>query len=358
MANLTNDACKVNKETSDDNVLSVHPIVIDAVNTSVVPRSSSDSSDDEDDDDSEECGYQLDVRSNGLTPGSTVQIENSSDVVIGPVTQFHGPVTIYQNVRAEAQQLPQIAQKKSSPEKSNLDDNSSPKKYSLIKVLEKSPTKRLLLYSFLALSTFTLIVFGIVWSLKMFDKTDTNSESTPKEREETIIRNSTTYTKEEWRGEPASGEIARLSLPVEYVVVAHTAGSFCESFADCSYIIRNIQHLHMQKHKDIWYNFLIGGDGAIYFGRGWNLKSTSGDNAIIVTFIGEFQRRHLTSGMVSALEQLLASGLSLQKLASDYKLVGHNQTKPTESPGANAYERISKMPHFYGGGVKLKQSVQ
>lgn len=366
MANLTNDACKVNKETSDDNVLSVYPIVVDdSVKTSVVPRSSSDSSDEEDDDDSEEWENQLAVRSDGLTPGSTVQIEHSSDVVIGPVTQFHGPVTIYQNVRAEAQQLPEIAQKKSktefkcSSEKSNLANSSSPKKHSLIKILEKSPTKRLLLYSVLAFSTLILVVFGIVWSLKMFDKTDTNrtSDPTPKEREEIIVRNNATYTKGEWRGEPASGEMARLSLPVDYVVIAHTAGSFCETFADCSYIIRNIQHLHMQKHKDIWYNFLIGGDGAIYFGRGWNLKSPSGDNAIVVTFVGDFQKRLLTSGMLSALDELLAAGVSLQKVASDYKLVCHNQTKPTESPGANAYERISKMPHFYGGGVNLKQNV-
>lgn len=39
------------------------------------------------------CNYS----ESNLSPAA-INIENSSDVIIGPVTQFHGPVTIYQNV--------------------------------------------------------------------------------------------------------------------------------------------------------------------------------------------------------------------------------------------------------------------
>lgn len=31
---------------------------------------------------------------------SAINVEGSSDVIVGPVTQFHGPVTIYQNGRS------------------------------------------------------------------------------------------------------------------------------------------------------------------------------------------------------------------------------------------------------------------
>lgn len=36
---------------------------------------------------------------------SAINVESSSDVIVGPVTQFHGPVTIYQQVNGRTQSL-------------------------------------------------------------------------------------------------------------------------------------------------------------------------------------------------------------------------------------------------------------
>lgn len=42
-------------------------------------------------------------RSSVIPAGTAINVENSNDVVIGTLTQFHGPVTIYQNSPADKQ---------------------------------------------------------------------------------------------------------------------------------------------------------------------------------------------------------------------------------------------------------------
>jgi N-acetylmuramoyl-L-alanine amidase len=56
-------------------------------------------------------------------------------------------------------------------------------------------------------------------------------------------------------------------------VIIHTASDACDIEASCSAEVREIQKMHMdQKHfDDIAYNFLVGGDGQTYEGRGWDL---------------------------------------------------------------------------------------
>lgn len=101
-------------------------------------------------------------------------------------------------------------------------------------------------------------------------------------------------SREEWMAQPPINHPEPLGLPISRVIIAHTSTENCSSqvFArwsffsdsirililfsnffvklqiDCTYQVRQIQTFHMESRgfNDIAYNYLVGGDGAIYVG--------------------------------------------------------------------------------------------
>ena len=120
----------------------------------------------------------------------------------------------------------------------------------------------------------------------------------------------------------------------------------------CSLQIRNLQLKHMDERgwDDIGYNFLIGGDGGIYVGRGWNQQGahSRGFNtkSICIAFIGRFNRNEPPQCQLIAAQQLIEEGVKLNKLAKDYRLYGHRQLRPFDSPGLVLYKIIQKWGHW------------
>jgi N-acetylmuramoyl-L-alanine amidase len=56
-------------------------------------------------------------------------------------------------------------------------------------------------------------------------------------------------------------------------VIIHTVTDACDNEASCSAEVREIQKMHMDgRFNDIAFNFLVGGDGQTYEGRGWDLQ--------------------------------------------------------------------------------------
>ncbi len=74
-----------------------------------------------------------------------------------------------------------------------------------------------------------------------------------------------------WNAHKPTGYTMLLS-PVPYIAILHTAGKQCKTLDSCISIVQDIQKFHMNTKGwvDIGYNFLVGGDGYIYEGRGWN----------------------------------------------------------------------------------------
>jgi N-acetylmuramoyl-L-alanine amidase len=99
---------------------------------------------------------------------------------------------------------------------------------------------------------------------------------------------------------------------------------------------------------DIGYNFLIGGDGSVYEGTGWDAVSfhKRPEGVLGISFIGNFNKHTLTDGQIEAAEELLALGVKLEKLSVFYALIAHNQTSDTDSPGTNVVKVIQKWPHW------------
>ena len=116
---------------------------------------------------------------------------------------------------------------------------------------------------------------------------------------------------------------------------------------------RQIQTYHINNDNiedDIGYNFLVGGDGAAYEGRGWNLLGahTRGYNSrsIGVAFIGNFVNVKPPKRQVIALLKLLRDGVQKGKISENYILIGANQVRPYDSPGKMLSEILQELPHW------------
>lgn len=116
--------------------------------------------------------------------------------------------------------------------------------------------------------------------------------------------------------------------------------------------MRSIQthHIETLKWDDISYNFLIGGNGDVFVGRGWNVESrlTKGYNkrSISIAFIGTFTNQAPPPQQLRAAQELIDEGVVIKKLSENYKVYGHRQLKATESPGEKLYEIIKTWAHW------------
>lgn len=122
--------------------------------------------------------------------------------------------------------------------------------------------------------------------------------------------------------------------------------------AQCTFRVRYIQTYHMESRQwdDIGYNFLVGGDGGVYIGRGWNKigAHTKGYNSksICVAFIGTFNTIKPSERQLLAAQRIIKEGVKIKKLAENYRLLGHRQLIATESPGLALFEIIKTWPNW------------
>ncbi|XP_052872613.1 peptidoglycan-recognition protein LC-like isoform X4 [Anopheles cruzii] len=161
-------------------------------------------------------------------------------------------------------------------------------------------------------------------------------------------------TRTEWLAQPPREVLADLKLPVNNVIIAHTATEGCTTQANCMYHVKLIQEFHIspesRNFSDIAYQFLVGGDGNAYEGRGWTKQGahTKGYNvdSICIAFVGTFIKMKPPIAQLSAAKQLIQMGLDNNYIASNYSLYGHRQLAPFESPGQALYDIIKTWPHW------------
>lgn len=157
-------------------------------------------------------------------------------------------------------------------------------------------------------------------------------------------------TREFWYGkEPKCYK--NITRPVDMVIIKHTGGGPCNSFTMCAGKVRTIYGIDLADHGlcDIYCNFLIGGDGSIYVGRGWDVRNAQRDRTIDIVFMGSFDDEILTDTMIEAALLLIQFGANQGKLVQDYIVVNHNQTASQRSPGRNVFESVVKWPHYDSG---------
>ena len=143
-----------------------------------------------------------------------------------------------------------------------------------------------------------------------------------------------------------------LILPIPYVVIQHTVTSECSDRAQCVAGVENIYSFHVNDlgWNDIGYSFLIGGDGSVYEGCGWNREGahTYGYNkkSIGIAFIGNYQAKPARDKMLEAAHKLILCGKSQGILRGNVRVIGARQVGSTASPGLRLYEQIQSWPEW------------
>jgi len=85
-----------------------------------------------------------------------------------------------------------------------------------------------------------------------------------------------------------------MATPVPYVVIHHGASASCSTQSSCTSMVKSYQDQHMDVNgwSDIGYNFVVGGDGNVYEGRGWGKQGAHApgynSQSIGICFIGTF----------------------------------------------------------------------
>lgn len=112
----------------------------------------------------------------------------------------------------------------------------------------------------------------------------------------------------EWKAENPKS-VKNFSTPPTRIVVKQTNETFCSTFLKCSEEVRKLQHQDMHEGlTDIKYNFLIGGDGRIYEGRGWKVLNDEATNSIDIAFMGNFTKDVVSSLMAQRAQDLITEG--------------------------------------------------
>ncbi|XP_053134939.1 peptidoglycan recognition protein 3-like [Hemicordylus capensis] len=155
-----------------------------------------------------------------------------------------------------------------------------------------------------------------------------------------------------WGAAPANCSAPLKSTLAEYVIIIHTAGTECNTRAECSRETRNVQDYHMATKGwcDIGYSFLIGEDGYVYEGRGWRSEGAHtygyNDLSLGIAFIGTFTERSPNEAAWRALKCLLHFSVKIGYLDPDYLLVAHSDISNLISPGEPIRREIAKWPHY------------
>lgn len=156
----------------------------------------------------------------------------------------------------------------------------------------------------------------------------------------------------EWRAVAARSTTTLPLRPAPFAVIHHTATGACSTPAACSTAVLNIQRFHMQTNgwADIGYNFLVGGDGQVYEGRGWGRQGAHApgynNQAMGIAFIGLFTQQLPTAAALQAAQQLILCGVQLGEVRAVHQVIGHRQGSATECPGQRLFDEVRRWPRW------------
>nr|CAD7441871.1 unnamed protein product [Timema bartmani] len=246
-----------------------------------------------------------------------------------------------------------------------MSPDKDPSSKGYLQILLRGPRHCVLLSAALAVATAALLILVILLTVHKYDAQQVIAQTTgsPKDDEyESTFKYADTnttlsgrlriLTRREWLAQPPLHPMDSLYHPVPYVIISHTATEPCVKQADCTFFVRTVQTFHIESFGwwDIGYNFLVGGDGYAYEGRGWNHVGAHAHGynnvSIGISIIGTFISVLPPDSQLMAAKQLIQRGVELGKVSPNYKLLGHRQVSATESPGTALYDEIKTWPNW------------
>ncbi|XP_006861745.1 PREDICTED: peptidoglycan recognition protein 3 [Chrysochloris asiatica] len=133
----------------------------------------------------------------------------------------------------------------------------------------------------------------------------------------------TLVSRNEW-GSRTLNCSAQLTQPVAYVIMDQLMKLECQEQNICSWKLRGLQShfVYTKGWCDLPYNFLIGDDGRVYEGVGWNTQGlhTQGynNNSLGIAFFGSKMGSSPTPAALSAAEGLIAYAIQKGHLSPNY----------------------------------------
>lgn len=199
----------------------------------------------------------------------------------------------------------------------------------------------------------TSLIFIIVTTVVVIELNKHSDEKgiveLPHKGETENLKRHQILSKKDWLGRDPK-KYVNITTPVSMVIIKHTGGGTCFDFQTCAGKVQTIQGANIADgFDDIYCNFLIGGDGNIYVGRGWDVRNAHRDSTIDIVYMGNFDVDVFTETMSEAGQLLIEDGAKKNKISLDYKVVCHNQTAGQRSPGQNVFKEVVKWKHYDSG---------
>lgn len=159
-----------------------------------------------------------------------------------------------------------------------------------------------------------------------------------------------------WWKQPAEAfELSPLEkFATQNVIILHTRSETCHDQAACIQLVQKLQNdAWSQNGTHIPYNFLIGGDGKTYEGRGW--KSQHGfsklpgiNDTIVVGVIGTFNDKRPDNVMIAETKALLTESIRRFSLSPNYRIYGVIDNSIPNNDAAELYAEIKEWRHWKG----------
>ncbi|XP_050683748.1 peptidoglycan recognition protein-like isoform X3 [Leptidea sinapis] len=157
--------------------------------------------------------------------------------------------------------------------------------------------------------------------------------------------------REDWYAMPAYYN-EFLNLPLPYVIIGHSVTRYCDEKYACIKVMIDIQQDHLRRMLlDIGPNFLVGGNGYVFEGRGANLFGAMipayNRRCISIMFIGNYIYDSPDDKQFNHLNILLERLVEVGVLRPDYTLYGQCQVQSlTVPPGPNVVASLSRFTHW------------
>lgn len=138
------------------------------------------------------------------------------------------------------------------------------------------------------------------------------------------------------------------------VILLHTRSEPCRDQSSCTQYLKQVQDdTFTRTGVHIPYNFLIGGDGKTYEGRGWRAQHGFAElpgrnDTIVVGIIGTYSDSRPEAVMFAELKALVTESIRRLWLSPGYKLYGVVNGSQPENDGKALYEELQHMRHWHG----------
>ncbi|XP_052893297.1 peptidoglycan-recognition protein LA-like isoform X2 [Anopheles moucheti] len=282
---------------------------------------------------------------------SVINLSNSSDVVIGPMTQYQGAVTIYQYMDAT------VEASRIATGRNNQNRGLPSTEPSTLRQERYFIYGALIFFAIVGFSTAIYFIVNQVHGPVDIDREILFDNNYHRRTMPNLGNSHMIIERRNWGSQHGAHATVPLEHPVEYVLVTHigVATKNCSGVHDCSNRMRMLQDAAIGERylPDIPSNFYLGADGNVYVGRGWDISNAYQNRTLSVCFMGYFQNYGPKDTQMSALQHLLTYGVVHRKLSNDYKLVTRRQTKPTTtSPGDQLYAKLIRLPRWNPCGTQ------